>query len=77
MNHATGPFEVKVVPSGRTPGSEEFGEMSFTKVLSGDMAGTSKGVMLTSTTSSTGTMAYVALETVTAPPFMDSVECLC
>ncbi|ADW71621.1 hypothetical protein AciX9_4694 (plasmid) [Granulicella tundricola MP5ACTX9] len=67
MNHATGPFEVKVVPSGHTPsGSEEFGEMSFTKVLSGNMVGTSKGLMLTSSTSSSGAMAYVALETVTA-----------
>ena len=67
MSHAIGPFEVKVVPSGNTPsGSEEFGEMSFTKVLSGDMVGTSKGLMLSSSISSTGAMAYVALETVTA-----------
>ncbi len=67
MKHAVGPFEVKVVPSGRAPsGNEELGEMSFTKVLSGDMMGTSKGLMLTSLTSDTGAMAYVALETVPA-----------
>ena len=67
MNHASGPFEVKISPSGRAPsGNEEFGEMNFTKVLSGDMVGTSRGLMLTSSTSSTGAMAYVALEAVTA-----------
>jgi hypothetical protein len=67
MNHANGPFDVKIVPVEQLPeGHEELGQMTFTKVLSGDMVGTSKGVMLTSSTSGTGAMAYVALETVTA-----------
>ena len=68
MKHATGTFEVKVVPAdaseiGKAGG---VGRMTIDKVFSGDLTGTSKGEMLTGTTKSTGAMAYVAIETVTA-----------
>ena len=67
MKHANGPFEVKIIPiEQKLSGNEGLGEMSFNKVLSGDMVGTSTGRMLTSITGATGAMAYVALETVTA-----------
>lgn len=67
MQHAVGSFEVKLVPSTRTPDDESsFGQMSFTKIISGDMSGTSRGLMVTSSTPSTGAMAYAAVEIVTA-----------
>ena len=67
MRHASGSFDVKVVPV--EPSSAEaggFGHMTFEKTISGGLNGTSQGEMLTSTTPSTGAMAYVAVETVTA-----------
>ena len=63
--HATGTFEVKLVPQ---PATEEeakatLGRMSIDKQFHGDLEGTSKGVMLSSgTAQSSG--AYVALEKV-------------
>ena len=67
MKHAVGPCEVKVIPvEQQASGNHSLGEMSFTKVLSGDMTGTSTGRMLTSSTDGSGAMAYVALEMVTA-----------
>ena len=42
------------------------GRMTIDKTFAGDLEGTSKGEMLTDSTKSTGAMAYVALERVTA-----------
>jgi hypothetical protein len=68
MKHATGSFEVKIVPAESSSIGKEggVGRMTIDKVISGDMVGTTKGEMLTSITESTGAMAYVAIETVTA-----------
>ncbi|SHM20303.1 DUF3224 domain-containing protein [Mucilaginibacter sp. OK098] len=63
---AKGTFEVKVNPAETTQIEKDAGIGRFTidKKWSGDLAGTSKGSMLTSLVESTGTMAYVALEKV-------------
>ena len=68
MKHAAGSFEVKFVPgqSSLIDKAAGVGRMTFDKVISGDLVGTSKGEMLTSLTESTGARAYVAIETVTA-----------
>jgi hypothetical protein len=68
MKHAQGSFVVKVKPEEPSAIGKEggVGRMTIDKVLSGDLAGTSKGEMLTSQTESTGAMGYVAVETVTA-----------
>ena len=67
MKQANGSFEPKIAPAeasliGKQGG---IGRMTIDKVISGDLAGTTKGEMITTTTESTGAMAYVALETVT------------
>jgi hypothetical protein len=67
MKHATGTFNVKVVPAdisdiGKDAG---IGRMTIDKVWSGDLEGSSKGEMLTSFTEATGAMGYVAMEHVT------------
>jgi beta-lactamase class A len=68
MKQAKGSFEVKVVPVESSAIGKQggVGRMTIDKVFSGDMVGTTKGEMLTSATESTGAMAYVAVETVTA-----------
>ncbi|HVJ04582.1 MAG TPA: DUF3224 domain-containing protein [Candidatus Saccharimonadales bacterium] len=68
MKHATGSFEVKIVPEEASAAEKAAGiaRMSIDKVVSGDLAGSTKGEMLTSTTAGTGAMAYVAIETVRA-----------
>ena len=68
MKQATGSFEVKIAPADSSAVGKEggVGRMTIDKVLSGDLTGTTKGEMLTSITGSTGAMAYVAIETVTA-----------
>ena len=68
MKHATGTFEVKVVPADVSEiGTQAgLGRMTIDKVWSGDLSGTSRGEMLTSLTAETGAMGYVALELVTA-----------
>ena len=68
MKHARGSFEVKIVPVEPSALGKEagIGRMTGDKVISGDMAGTSKGEMLTGITEATGSMAYVAIEKVTA-----------
>ena len=65
---AKGTFEVKITPAEGTTLEKEagIGRMTIDKTWSGDLAGTSKGSMLTSATESTGAMAYVALEKVDA-----------
>lgn len=66
-SHAQGPFEVSLTPAG-TPDEGEgstLGSLTIAKVFHGDLEGTSKGTMLTaSSTGTPGSAAYVAVERV-------------
>ena len=64
---AKGTFEVKVTPAESTTFEKGMGVSRFEldKEWRGDFAGTSKGEMLASSTESTGSMAYVAMEQMT------------
>lgn len=64
--HATGPFEVKLTPLSPDDKADSttLGRMSNDKQFHGDLEATSKGEMLTATTSVEGSMAYVAIERV-------------
>ena len=62
--HATGMFDVKVIPSApedKADGST-LGQMSLDKQYHGDLDGTSKGQMLTAGTDVKGSAGYVAME---------------
>ena len=66
--HATGSFDVKVIP--QKPDNEQakaanFGRMSLDKQFHGDLEATSKGEMLGAMTEVKGSAGYVALERVT------------
>ncbi len=63
---AKGTFEVKVTPVEPTAFERSIGEsrVELDKQWTGDFVGTSKGEMLCSSTESTGSMAYVAMEQV-------------
>jgi hypothetical protein len=65
--HATGPFEVKLVP--QTPDgifeNATTGRMTIDKQFHGDLEATSKGQMLTAMTETKGSAGYVAIERVT------------
>ena len=63
--HATGPFDVKVVPQDDKSEDPLFGRMMIDKQYHGDLEGTGKGQMLTAGTSVKGSGAYVAIEKVT------------
>src|SRR5215813_11576600 len=68
MQHATGPFDVKVTP--QKPDSEvaqaaNLGRMSIDKQYHGDLEGTGKGEMIATPFEAKGSGAYVALERVT------------
>jgi Protein of unknown function (DUF3224) len=65
---ARGTFVVKLSPAEASPLGQAaaLGRMTIDKTFAGDMEGTSKGEMLTGAVESTGAMAYVALERVTA-----------
>ena len=65
--HATGGFDVKVTPETLADKSADstLGRMSLDKQFHGDLEGTSKGEMLTASTSVKGSAAYVAIERVT------------
>ncbi|MEO6222169.1 MAG: DUF3224 domain-containing protein [Vicinamibacterales bacterium] len=66
MTHATGTFDVKIIPQG-TPDAEDgiaLGRMSIDKQFHGDLAATSKGEMLTCGQESNGSAGYVAIERV-------------
>jgi hypothetical protein len=66
MNHATGTFEVKLVPqTDDKNGDPALGRMTIDKQLHGDLEGTSKGQMLTGMTEVKGSAGYVAIEKVT------------
>ena len=61
--NASGTFEVKLVPSeGVLP---DTGRFDFTKTWTGDITGSSQGVMLSAGDPANGTAGYVALETFT------------
>jgi hypothetical protein len=66
--HARGTFVVKISPAEASTLAQEagIGRMTIDKTFAGDLEGTSKGEMLTGSTESTGAIAYVALERVTA-----------
>ena len=68
LNHATGSFEVKVLPQKPDNKPEEeakLGRLSIDKVFQGDLEGTSKGEMLSLMTEVKGSGVYVAIERVT------------
>ena len=65
--HASGPFDVKVVPQG-TPDKAEgstLARMSLDKQYHGGLEATAKGEMLTAGTDVQGSAGYVAIERVT------------
>jgi hypothetical protein len=65
MNHASGTFEVKLVPqTDDTSGDAALGRMTIDKQFHGDLEGTSKGQMLTGMTDVKGSAGYVAIEKV-------------
>src|SRR5277367_1237848 len=65
-NHATGAFEVKIVPIDPAFKSEAdaLGRMSIDKQFHGELEATSKGEMLTAGTAVKGSAGYVAIERV-------------
>lgn len=63
--HATGTFEVKLLPQPLADADSGLGRMSIDKVFSGDLQGTSKGEMLAGGTAIKGSAGYVAIERVT------------
>jgi hypothetical protein len=66
MKHASGTFEVKLVPQAPDDKSEDatLGRMSIDKQFRGDLEGSSKGQMLSAVTSVKGSAGYVAIEQV-------------
>ena len=65
MTHATGTFDVKVVPQTDDKADPNLGRMTIDKQFHGDLEGTSKGQMLTGMTEVKGSAGYVAIEKVT------------
>jgi hypothetical protein len=63
--HASGPFEVKLIPQEDKVGDPTVGRMSIDKQFHGDLEATSKGQMLTAMTDVKGSAGYVAIERVT------------
>lgn len=61
--HATGPFDVKVVP--QPSDDPSLGRMSLDKHYHGDLDATATGQMLTGGDFKTGSAGYVAMEKVT------------
>ncbi|MGA8762238.1 MAG: DUF3224 domain-containing protein [Candidatus Sulfotelmatobacter sp.] len=63
-NHASGPFEVKLVPQDDKSEDTSLARMSIDKQFHGDLEATSKGQMLSASTSVKGSAGYVAIEKV-------------
>jgi len=63
-NHASGPFEVKVIPQDDKSEDPLLARMTLDKQYHGDLEGTGKGQMLTAGTEVKGSGAYVAIEKV-------------
>ena len=64
MAHASGPFEVKLVPQTDSAGDPTLGRMTIDKQYHGDLEATSKGQMLTAMADVKGSGVYVAVERV-------------
>ena len=64
--HATGAFEVKVIPQPQDDkvGDPTVGRLALDKTFHGDLEATSKGQMLTASTETKGSAGYVAIERV-------------
>jgi len=67
MHHAAGPFDVKLTPDPFADKSVDssLGRMMIDKQFHGDLEATSKGEMMTVSTSVKGSGVYVAIERVT------------
>lgn len=67
MQHASGPFEVKITPQPADGYADAaaLGRMTLDKQFHGDLEGTSKGQMLTGMGAVKGSAGYVAIELVT------------
>jgi Protein of unknown function (DUF3224) len=65
--HATGTFEVKLIPqtSADASADPDLGRMTIDKQFRGALEGTSKGQMLTAGSPAKGSAGYVAIEKVT------------
>jgi hypothetical protein len=65
--HATGSFEVKMTPTEPTDfeKANDIARLTSDKAWHGDFEGVSRGEMITGSTASTGSMAYVAIERMT------------
>jgi hypothetical protein len=67
MIHASGTFEVKIIPQkpdNKEAESANLGRMSIDKQFRGDLEATSKGEMLSAATEVKGSAGYVAIERV-------------
>ena len=67
MIHASGTFEVKIIPQkpdNKEAESANLGRMSMDKQFYGDLEATSKGEMLSAATEVKGSAGYVAIERV-------------
>ena len=62
--HATGSFEVKLVPQNDPSPDPLLGRMAIDKQFHGDLSATSKGQMLSAGTEVRGSAGYVAIEKV-------------
>ena len=62
--HASGTFDVKLMPQPVVDGEAGIGRMSIDKQFHGDLEGVSKGEMLSSQGSIKGSAGYVAIERV-------------
>jgi uncharacterized protein DUF3224 len=65
--HARGEFDVKLAPQAPDPESESptLARLTIEKQFRGDLVGTSRGEMLSASTSVQGSAGYVAMELVT------------
>jgi len=61
-SHATGTFDVKLVPQNNDSDDKSLGRMTVDKQWQGDLEGTSKGQMLSAGDVSKGSAGYVAIE---------------
>jgi len=68
MKHAKGDFEVKATPQPLSGPADDalLGRLALVKTFKGELTGTGNGQMLTAGTAVEGSMAYVAMERVTA-----------
>jgi hypothetical protein len=64
-DHASGPFDVKVVPQDDQSADKLLGRLTLDKQYHGDLDATGNGQMLTASTEVKGSGAYVAIERVT------------